>query len=99
MERAGAFYLLKRNYIEVPEGLTADFEALAVYVDNWVRLGLMDITYDVEAPHQPPAPDPYVWVQQRPDYPKITGEGVVISFDKGLLRVTDFGRRFLRATT
>jgi hypothetical protein len=67
------------------------------WVDNWIRLGFVEVTYAEFSPDD----NAYDWVKNRPEYaieaakPDVTR----IDFDKGLLRVTNFGRQFLRAIT
>jgi abortive infection alpha-like protein len=81
--------------------------ARCAYVDNWIRLGLIDVSYDMQVSGDGDS-DPYAWVTGRPEYPPAPDpadpveEGPprfqpTVSFDRGVLRVTDFGKRFLRA--
>lgn len=67
------------------------------WVDNWIRLGIVDVDYG----RQLTADDAYDWVEQRPEYIGIretrTDEDHDVTFERGLLTVTDFGQRFARA--
>jgi hypothetical protein len=65
------------------------------WVDNWIRLGLVNVTYSERAS----APNAYNWVESRPEHTQLAASPDItrIDFDKGLLRVTDFGRQFLVA--
>ncbi|HXN59898.1 MAG TPA: DUF4393 domain-containing protein [Acidimicrobiales bacterium] len=102
--------VLKHNVVnwpaETPPALADDLAVRSAYVDNWVRLGLVEVSYTEQLIYEPPLPDPYAWVEQRPDYPTFaptldeSGKPQPwpkVTFDRGILRVTDFGQRFLRA--
>jgi len=67
------------------------------WVDNWQRLGLVNVTYAEFAT----AEHAYDWVETRPEYVRMSEHPKVtkLSFDKGLIRTTDFGWQFLRAVT
>jgi hypothetical protein len=65
------------------------------WVDNWQRLGLVSVSYlefqtDIGA---------YDWVQERPEYVRLAKLITQLTFDKGLIRTTDFGRQFFRVVT
>jgi hypothetical protein len=86
---------------------TDELVARCAYVDNWIRLGLVDVQYDVRLVQHPDA-DPYGWVTSRPEYPTTVQQPEPtdyepqpfprsVGFDPGILRITDFGQRFLRA--
>jgi len=67
------------------------------WVDNWQRLGLVNANY-VEflvGEHT------YDWVQTRPEYIRLAERPDLteLTFDKGMVRATDFGRQFFRAVT
>lgn len=65
---------------------------LPAAVDNWIRLGLVKVNYQRELVNQD-----YSWVESRPEFilqrKKITVEGIV-TFRKGSMRRTDFGKQF-----
>lgn len=66
------------------------------YIDNWVRLGLADASY---ADHLV-SPDAYAWVADRPEYQnsEVTEpDKMELVFEKGLLRLTAFGKAFAHA--
>lgn len=65
------------------------------WVDNWRRLGLVNVTY-TEIQMDAGA---YDWVQKRPEYVRLADLITQLSFDRGLMQTTDFGRQFLRAVT
>lgn len=65
-----------------------------LYVDNWNRLGLIEVTYL----HFLTEEKPYAWVSLRPEYLRYTeqyqAEGRTVSFDKGILKPTPRGLLF-----
>jgi len=80
------------NPKEVPQAPT--------WVDNWIRLGLVEVSYDevLSSAHA------YDWVKARPEYvsfvTKVANPNHArINIDKGLIRITNFGRQFLRAVS
>jgi hypothetical protein len=109
MTAPNAWQALKYNVMDWPDDgppLLDEVNARSAYVDNWVRLGLVEINYTEFLGHTPPSSDPYGYVEHRPDYPTVdsvrdeNGQPQPfpsVAFDKGVLRVTDFGQRFLRA--
>lgn len=70
---------------------------LAIFVDNWVRLGLAEVQYLV------PFSDAelYGWVQAHPAFQRITAENSDperdIAYDRGSLRATALGSKFAQA--
>jgi hypothetical protein len=75
--------------VEVPQ--------VQMWVDNWQRLGLVNVTYHTHRA----ASDAYYWVLARPEYARLSAQPGVsnLSFDKGLIRTTDFGRQFFLAVS
>jgi hypothetical protein len=76
----------------------AEDERLSSYVDNWDRLRLMKISYTEHLTNDAL----YSWVETRPELHRLRQEyegqeRVSIEWDKGILQVTDFGRRFAKA--
>ncbi|MDP2013431.1 MAG: DUF4393 domain-containing protein [Actinomycetota bacterium] len=66
----------------------------SLWVDNWIQLGLVEVDYSVEWTGE----TSYQWVQRRPEFLAWKAQfESSISFDKGVLRVTDFGKSFARA--
>jgi Abortive infection alpha len=65
------------------------------WVDNWRRLGLVNVTY---TEFQTDAGS-YDWVQERPEYVRLADLITQLNFERGLIQTTDFGRQFLRAVT
>ena len=93
--------LAQRNVIELLEASTgspAENPRLGAYIDNWVRLGLAEITYTEWLA----GAGAYDWVQDRPEYARTIAllapeKDESIRVDKGMIRATDFGAAFSRA--
>lgn len=70
---------------------------LEAYVSNWVRLGLVNMDY---TKHRASS-DAYDWVEKRPEYIEEQNSakqvGWEVTFEKGLLVPTAFGRQFYAA--
>jgi hypothetical protein len=73
--------------------------SLAVWIDNWIRLGLVEVDYLRSFVDE----DRYSWIHDRPEFTKLTEtdprgrEG--FDLERGILRVKDFGSRFLSAVS
>lgn len=72
---------------------------LPVWVDNWIRLGLVDVDYSMFLVGE----NAYEWVVQRPEYARLAagdprGEEAM-EITKGRVRPTDFGRHFHSAVS
>jgi hypothetical protein len=70
---------------------------IAAMVDNWLRLGLIEVRYDQLLQ----SPNAYDWVEARPEYKQIKAavetEQVRVSFERGRAGRTDFGKLFAEA--
>lgn len=72
-------------------------KTMPVMVDNWVRLGLVNVTYQAHLIDE----SLYGWVKDRPEFqrhqiaPLIDGQSV--TFQKGILVRTAFGKQFANA--
>lgn len=92
------FNVLAQHIIEdndEPTGLPVFRKHLATYIDNWIRLGLVELSYA----NFITAPEGYNWVESRPEM-KIwktrleIEEGKTVTFDKGIIYPTAFGLSF-----
>lgn len=67
-------------------------------IDNWVRLGLMEVFYGTK---KVGGKDAYTWVEKRPEYlkhkAKEKSEPIKISFEPGVISRTSLGIQFGRA--
>jgi Abortive infection alpha len=77
----------------------AEEPSLAVWIDNWARLGLVEADYIRSLV----AEERYGWVERRPEFARAAEEDprgtAAISVGRGILRATDFGQRFLQAVS
>ncbi|MBT2531631.1 DUF4393 domain-containing protein [Arthrobacter sp. ISL-48] len=78
-------------------GLDAENELDATYVDNWIRLGLIEVTYGTFLTRE----GAYDWVENRPEFKQLqslyTNESSAVEAEHGILRSTDFGSSFADA--
>lgn len=73
-----------------------EYPRLATYVDNWVRLGLVEVDYTSFLTQ----PGTYDWALERPEALRLSTslqEGQSLDFDKGIIRPTDYGLAFAEA--
>lgn len=83
-------------FISYSDEYRGDFaKGMARVVDNWIRLGLVTVTYDTQRAEE----DAYEWATTRPEYlHRAThiqpGETLVVQ--KGLMELTEFGQAFMR---
>lgn len=94
----GQFRVLEPNLINVIDlrnGQPLEEGRAAMWIDNWSRLGLIEVSFSV----MHPAPEAYDWVTDRPEYRRHAeqdlGEGFRMEFKRGLLTPTAFGRQFI----
>jgi hypothetical protein len=70
---------------------------LPAMVDNWIRLGLIEVSYDEYLTD----PTQYSWVDLRPEYVRLSQEpqpdGVEVEYVKGILQRTELGKKFAEA--
>ncbi|MFB7889292.1 DUF4393 domain-containing protein [Cellulosimicrobium cellulans] len=75
-------------------------EDYPMYVDNWIRLGLVDADYLTFRSGE----EAYAWVESRPEYERFSklmpSDGSrKLTYDRGILRPTALGVRFARAVS
>lgn len=97
MATAGSegWHVKYRHLLSITVNGTPDVnEMLPAYVDNWIRLGLVEVSYM----NYLTAENSYGWVEQRPEYKQIMlGEGQTVAIEKGMIRRTAFGQEFGKA--
>ena len=63
-------------------------------VDNWIRLGLIEVEYGTYLMGD----EKYSWVESRPEYVRLNAthktDQVTLSYQRGILRTTEFGANF-----
>jgi hypothetical protein len=69
------------------------------WIDNWVRLGLIEVNYLEWLADE----SKYEWAKARPEYQRIYDHDGLdmgqVDISRGLIRITPFGERFLRAVS
>ena len=71
-------------------------EMFPAYIDNWIRLGLVEVTYQSYAT----ADGAYNWVEGRPEYVScvdLLSENQTLTYERGVVRATAFGVAFASA--
>lgn len=85
------------NLIETDTNKAVEDADYAVYVDNWVRLGLISIDYDSRLV----ADNTYDWIDTRPEVVRLRSatyqEGATVHVICGMLHRTSFGNSFAKA--
>ncbi|MCP1404555.1 DUF4393 domain-containing protein [Achromobacter insolitus] len=77
-------------------GVPHEVEGLGVMVDNWIRLGLVTVAFDRNFT----APNMYSFAETRPETIRARANCTppsTIKIQRGVLEVTEFGRRFAKA--
>ena len=93
----GSFDILIPHLLNLahPNGELAEAPLVPMWVDNWIRLRLVEVSYSEWVS----AENSYNWVESRPEYRRLIddeGQGA-LGFMKGLLRPSSFGRQFFNA--
>lgn len=100
LNASDSYNLLAQHIVDLTDDATGtpiedpDFPAM---VDNWIRLGLVEVNYDRHLTDL----DRYSWAEKRPEFLRWVqathpDEGV-IECRKGIMRRTELGKRFARA--
>lgn len=91
--------VLKKNHL-MPwgdkDGSQKEISGVVSMIENWRRLGLVDIQYDAHLTNEAL----YDWVTLRPEYIALKEEiGDSLEIGKGLYSVTEFGKSFAKAVS
>jgi hypothetical protein len=82
--------------IDTTTGAPREFPRFASMVDNWIRLGLVEVDYQ----HHLMDSDAYAWIDQRPEikrYLELEGsEGRFLEYRKGIIQRTSLGLEFAK---
>lgn len=85
------------NLKDTSTGLAAEDPNLPAMIDNWSRLGLVDVFYDQWLKSE----THYSWVEQRPEFIRLKSapqtDEATIEYQKGVLARTELGKRFAKA--
>lgn len=98
--KSGGYNVLLRhviNLIDLPSKLSVENPRLPAMIDNWIRLGLVEVAYDKylqDIAH-------YSWAEQRPEYlhlsETLNSDEQKIEFVKGIIQRTELGKQFATA--
>lgn len=96
----GSYRVMMSHLLPIIEDTTGEPKEepqAPTWVDNWQRLGLVNVSYTAYQT----GTNAYDWVEKRPEYARLSGQSTVtyLTFDKGLIQTTNFGRQFFRAVT
>lgn len=73
--------------------------SLPVWIDNWIRLGLIEVDYSRHLVED----TRYAWVEDRPEFIRLQDlderGAAAIETQKGIAKATDFGARFAKAVS
>jgi len=96
----GSYYLLVQHLLNLkdPEaGVPIENPQLPAMVDNWIRLGLVEVAYDKHIS----APGTYEWADKRPEFLRLSQtpqpDEAKIVYKKGEMHRTELGKRFAKA--
>ena len=92
----GEIRAVRNNILDLIDGSTGkpvERPFAQSMIDNWLRLGLISITYDLSLV----ASDAYDWVQQRPEYIELDSQHNTVEVRKGILELSAFGKSFAEA--
>ncbi len=85
------------NLTNLTTGESVEDPQLPAMIDNWIRLGLVEVAYDKHLTDMAQ----YAWVDQRPEYLRLSQEPqpdeAKIEYTKGILQRTELGKRFAKA--
>lgn len=85
------------NLTDSITGVTVEDPRLPAMIDNWVRLGLVEVAYDKHLN----VLEHYSWVEQRPEFLRFSQAPVPdeskIDIQKGILYRTELGKQFAQA--
>ena len=99
-QRQVGFGTIHKNIIDVRNKETGEQVAASLLnvpsmIDNWLRLGLISITYDLRLTGS----GSYDWVETRPEYVELAGEYDKVEVRQGILELSSFGKSFSDAVS
>lgn len=99
-QNGSGYILLIHHLLDLKDsttGLPIEYLQLPAVIDNWIRLGLVEVDYGkhlVDIAH-------YSWVDQRPEFIRLSqgpqSDEAKVEFTKGIMQRTELGKRFARA--
>jgi hypothetical protein len=85
------------NLTNSATGVPVEDPQLPAMIDNWIRLGLVEVSYDkhlIDAAH-------YSWADQRPEFLRLSQaqqpDEARVEYQKGIMQRTELGKRFAKA--
>lgn len=85
------------NLTNSATGAPVEDPQLPAMIDNWIRLGLVEVAYDkhlTDAAH-------YSWADQRPEFLRLSqaeqSDEARVEYQKGVMQRTELGKRFAKA--
>ena len=85
------------NLLKFNTKVPVENERLPAMVDNWVRLGLVEVDYQKHLSDE----GAYAWIEQRPEFEKLRAihesDTCKVTYHKGLLIRTRLGLQFAAA--
>jgi len=90
------------DLVDPPSGVPLAIDDLPMWVDNWQRLGLVDLTFSEWLADDPKRGDRYDWAKKSPEYNTLAfkiheaglSETQEAAYDRGMIRATPLGLRF-----
>ena len=85
------------DLIEPRTGISIENPQLASMIDNWIRLGLVEVTYESYLANE----SRYSWAEKRPEFLRLSQlpqpNGARVEYKKGVMNRTELGKRFAHA--
>jgi len=85
------------NLTDTTTGAPVEDPELPAMIDNWIRLGLVEVTYDTRLAD----PERYAWADLRPEFLRLSQEPQPdeskVECQKGIMERTELGKRFAKA--
>jgi len=106
--RADGFITLKKHVLSLRRVEDTTIPAveprLTMWIENWARLGLVDVDYGVARKPAIAGSDPYAWVSERPEFLEASslvpeGDPGEVKWATGLIALTDYGQSFRAAVS
>lgn len=100
LKNGSGYNLLVQHLLNLKDsttGVPVEDPQLPAMIDNWIRLGLVEVDYDkhlADVAH-------YSWVDQRPEFLRLNEapqpDEAKVEYQKGIMQRTELGKRFARA--
>lgn len=98
--KGGGYHLLVHHLLNLTDTVTGnpvEDPQLAAMIDNWIRLGLVEVAYDKHLTDVAQ----YSWAERRPEFIRLSQmpqpDGAKVEYTTGIMQRTELGKRFARA--